>query len=80
MTTDDWSAWQETGYLFASPVNARRLLDAAQALDEGRAFSDLLARNPGRLRPGGIASRLWLRRVGLASWARWGVSGSRCSP
>lgn len=36
MTTDDWSAWQETEYLFASPVNARRLLDAAQALDEGR--------------------------------------------
>lgn len=27
---------QETGYLFASSVNARRLLGAAQALDEGR--------------------------------------------
>ncbi|OHT95581.1 prevent-host-death family protein [Mycobacteroides chelonae] len=35
MAADDWEAWQETAYLFQSPVNARRLLDAAQALDEG---------------------------------------------
>lgn len=35
MAAEDWEAWQETAYLFASPVNARRLLDAAQALDEG---------------------------------------------
>lgn len=32
----DWAAWQETAYLFRSPANARRLLDAAEALDQGR--------------------------------------------
>ena len=31
----DWAAWQETAYLFRSPANARRLLDAAEALDQG---------------------------------------------
>lgn len=36
MSADDWEAWQETAYLFRSPANARRLLDAADALDEGR--------------------------------------------
>lgn len=32
----DWAAWQETAYLFRSPANARRLLDAGEALDQGR--------------------------------------------
>jgi antitoxin YefM len=36
VAADDWEAWQETAYLFSSPENARRLLDAAAALDEGR--------------------------------------------
>lgn len=38
MAAEDWEAWQETAYLFASPANARRLLDAAQALDAGAGF------------------------------------------
>ena len=29
------AAWQETAYLFRSPVNARRLLDAAEAAESG---------------------------------------------
>lgn len=36
MAVDDYEAWQETAYLFRSPVNARRLLDAADALERGR--------------------------------------------
>lgn len=36
MSAEDWEAWQETAYLFQSPANARRLLDAADALDQGR--------------------------------------------
>ncbi|UQN29874.1 type II toxin-antitoxin system Phd/YefM family antitoxin [Brachybacterium kimchii] len=28
MSADEYAAWQETAYLFRSPVNARRLLDA----------------------------------------------------
>lgn len=28
MSADDYAAWQETAYLFRSPANARRLLDA----------------------------------------------------
>ncbi|MEE3755267.1 type II toxin-antitoxin system Phd/YefM family antitoxin [Mycobacterium intracellulare] len=35
MAADEWAAWQETAYLFGSPENARRLLDAAAALDRG---------------------------------------------
>lgn len=31
----DYEAWQETAYLFRSPANARRLLDAADALERG---------------------------------------------
>lgn len=34
ISADEWEAWQETAYLFRSPANARRLLDAATALDE----------------------------------------------
>lgn len=33
ISADEWEAWQETAYLFRSPANARRLLDAAVALD-----------------------------------------------
>jgi antitoxin YefM len=36
LAADDWEAWQETAYLFRSPANARRLLDAADNLDRGR--------------------------------------------
>lgn len=28
MSAEDYAAWQETAYLFRSPANARRLLDA----------------------------------------------------
>ncbi|MCZ2404504.1 type II toxin-antitoxin system prevent-host-death family antitoxin [Paenarthrobacter sp. Z7-10] len=28
MPADEYAAWQETAYLFRSPANARRLLDA----------------------------------------------------
>ncbi len=40
MSVDDYEAWQETAYLFRSPANARRLLDAAEALEggEGREY------------------------------------------
>ena len=43
MSADDWAAWQETAYLFRSPANARRLLDAAAALDQGRGIRGDLA-------------------------------------
>ena len=36
IAADEWEAWQETAYLFRSRANARRLLDAAEALDAGR--------------------------------------------
>jgi antitoxin YefM len=36
IAAEEWEAWQETAYLFRSPANARRLLDAAEALDNGR--------------------------------------------
>ncbi|UCZ58462.1 type II toxin-antitoxin system Phd/YefM family antitoxin [Mycolicibacterium phocaicum] len=39
MAADEWEAWQETAYLFRSPQNARRLLDAAAALDGGHGVS-----------------------------------------
>ncbi|TRW43492.1 type II toxin-antitoxin system Phd/YefM family antitoxin [Georgenia yuyongxinii] len=35
MAADDYAAWQETAYLFRSPANARRLLDAMEAVDRG---------------------------------------------
>jgi antitoxin YefM len=35
MSADAYAAWQETAYLFRSPVNARRLLDAAEAAERG---------------------------------------------
>ncbi len=35
MSSEDYEAWQETAYLFRSPANARRLLDAAEAVERG---------------------------------------------
>lgn len=35
MSADDYAAWQETAYLFRSPANARRLLDAIESVDRG---------------------------------------------
>lgn len=37
IAAEEWEAWQETAYLFRSPENARRLLDAAAALDSDQA-------------------------------------------
>jgi antitoxin YefM len=35
MSADEFAAWEETAYLFRSPANARRLLDAADAAERG---------------------------------------------
>lgn len=35
MPADEYSAWQETAYLFRSPANARRLLDAYERARAG---------------------------------------------
>jgi antitoxin YefM len=35
MSADEYSAWQETAYLFRSPADPRRLLDAADAAARG---------------------------------------------
>lgn len=35
MSADDYAAWVETAYLFRSPANARRLLDAHEAYQRG---------------------------------------------
>ncbi len=35
MSAAEFAAWQETAYLFRSPANARRLLDAADAAQRG---------------------------------------------
>ena len=36
MPSDEYAAWQETAYLFRSPANARRLLDAYERARAGR--------------------------------------------
>ena len=36
MSSEDYEAWQETAYLFRSPANARRLLDAVDAPEAGQ--------------------------------------------
>lgn len=44
MPADEYSAWQETAYVFRSPANARRLLDAydrARAGETGTHALDL---------------------------------------
>ncbi|NLG45334.1 type II toxin-antitoxin system Phd/YefM family antitoxin [Gordonia sp. (in: high G+C Gram-positive bacteria)] len=35
MSADEYAAWQETAYLFRSPANARRLLDAYERARAG---------------------------------------------
>ncbi|HEY0117986.1 MAG TPA: type II toxin-antitoxin system prevent-host-death family antitoxin [Cellulomonas sp.] len=35
MAADEYAAWQETAYLFRSPANARRLLDAYEEARAG---------------------------------------------
>ncbi|AXE39569.1 type II toxin-antitoxin system Phd/YefM family antitoxin [Acidipropionibacterium virtanenii] len=35
MPADEYTAWQETAYLFRSPANARRLLDAYERARSG---------------------------------------------
>lgn len=35
MPADEYAAWQETAYLFASPANARRLLDSYERARSG---------------------------------------------
>lgn len=36
MSLSEYEAWRETAYLFRSPANARRLLDAMDAVDLGQ--------------------------------------------
>ena len=36
MAADDFAAWQETAYLFRSPANARRMLDAYERATSGQ--------------------------------------------
>lgn len=44
MPADEYAAWQETAYLFRSPANARRLLDAHERARAGRTESHELDR------------------------------------
>lgn len=44
MSADEYDGWQETAYLFRSPANARRLLDAADAAARGDALEHQLDR------------------------------------
>ena len=44
MAADEYAAWQETAYLFRSPANARRLLDAAEAAERGEVLERPLDR------------------------------------
>jgi antitoxin YefM len=45
MSADDYAAWVETAYLFRSPANARRLLDAAESAQRGELLEPTLDRN-----------------------------------
>ena len=36
MSAEEYAAWQETAYLFRSPANARRLLDAYERARAGK--------------------------------------------
>lgn len=45
MSADDYAAWQETAYLFRSPANARRLIDAMESVDRGEAAEHELDRS-----------------------------------
>ena len=43
VAADDWEAWQETAYLFASPENRRRLTESMERADRGEyAVHDLI--------------------------------------
>ena len=44
MSAADYAAWQETAYLFRSPANARRLLDALESVDRGEGVEHELDR------------------------------------
>lgn len=44
MSADEYAAWHETAYLFRSPANARRLLDAAEAAERGETVEHPLDR------------------------------------
>ncbi|MDA8039104.1 MAG: type II toxin-antitoxin system prevent-host-death family antitoxin [Actinomycetota bacterium] len=44
MSADEYAAWQETAYLFRSPANARRLLDAVEAAARGETVEHPLDR------------------------------------
>ncbi|KQT96697.1 MULTISPECIES: type II toxin-antitoxin system Phd/YefM family antitoxin [Sanguibacter] len=45
MPADEYAAWKETAYLFRSPANARRLLDAHERALDGRAVPHDLDRD-----------------------------------
>ncbi|MFT3945219.1 MAG: type II toxin-antitoxin system prevent-host-death family antitoxin [Ancrocorticia sp.] len=45
MSADEYAAWQETAYLFRSPANARRLLDAYERARSGRTETHELDRD-----------------------------------
>lgn len=45
MSADEYTAWQETAYLFRSPANARRLLDAYERARSGEIESHELDRD-----------------------------------
>lgn len=47
MPADEYAAWQETAYLFRSPANARRLLDAYDRARSGKAQAHELDRSDG---------------------------------
>lgn len=44
MSADEYAAWQETAYLFQSPENARRLLDAYERAHSGQTEEHTLDR------------------------------------
>ncbi|WP_292675827.1 MULTISPECIES: hypothetical protein [unclassified Microbacterium] len=44
-SADDSAAWEETAYLFRSPANARRLLDAYERALSGETESHALDRD-----------------------------------
>ena len=47
MPADEYAAWQETAYLFRSPANARRLLDAYERARAGSVEEHALDRMDG---------------------------------
>lgn len=45
MPADEYASWQETAYLFRSPANARRLLDAYERATAGQTWTHVLDRS-----------------------------------